>query len=101
MLIMCGGYAWYGAEVLTDKLTQGSGSRSVQDAYPPGTYQDSVIYKVHHSLKGFLAAHSAYIYILVEVEMLLPYLILCLSAYKGYNLDGMVLLLPGLCRLQA
>ena len=79
VLVVEGGDARDSVQVLADGLTEGSCACAVEDADARGVDQQGIVDEVGDGLQGFVCSHTADVYLLLEVEMLLADAVLCLS----------------------
>ena len=87
-------HTWVCVEIIADELAQDACSGAVQDAHLAGSHQYGIVDEVGDSLQSFLAAHASHVNVLLEVQVFVAYLVLCIAAYKGD--DSLPLVLFGL-----
>ena len=87
-------HTWVCVEIIADELAQDACSGAVQDAHSASSHQYGIVDEVGDSLQCFLAAHASYVNVLLEVQVFVAYLVLCIAAYKGD--DSLPLVLFGL-----
>ncbi len=63
-------HIWDTAQILTDELAQNAISLSMKDSNSWHSYQDGIINEILNGIECFIATHTSYIQILVEVGLM-------------------------------